>query len=150
MTDQHLNRDLAMTQARASHLRLVINEPAPPVVRLPRLRFKPIVRLADGAAFGMHAETDISFEDTFQQRHLSDAAHPSSARRMETMIRWLSSRGKIPERNTRSSSASRNSCSVEHTAGAVKRSCHLDRTWASAEVVVSHQTVMTLRKTTHV
>jgi len=68
-----------MTQARASHLRLVINEPAPPVVRLPRLRFKPIVRLADGAAFGMHAETDISFEDTFQPRHLSDAALPSSA-----------------------------------------------------------------------
>jgi hypothetical protein len=68
-----------MTQARASHLRLVVNEPALPVARLPRLRFKPIVRLADGAAFGMHAETDISFEDTFQQRHLSDAAHPSSA-----------------------------------------------------------------------
>jgi hypothetical protein len=68
-----------MTQARASHLRLVVTEPALPVARLPRLRFKPIVRLADGAAFGMHAETDISFEDTFQQRHLSDAALPSSA-----------------------------------------------------------------------
>jgi len=66
------------------------------------------------------------------------------------MIRWLSPRGKIPERNTRSSSAFRNSCSVEHAAGAVKRSCHFDCTWASAVLVVSHQSDMTLRKTTHV
>jgi hypothetical protein len=68
-----------MTQARASHLRLVVNEPAPAVVRQPRLRFHPVVRLADGAAFGMHTEADIAFEDTFQPRHLSDAALPSAA-----------------------------------------------------------------------
>jgi hypothetical protein len=68
-----------MTQARASHLRLVTSEPAPVAVRLPRLRFKPIVRMADGAAFGMHCDTDIAFEDTFQPRHLSDAALPSAA-----------------------------------------------------------------------
>ncbi len=68
-----------MTQARASHLRLVVSEPAPVAVRLPRLRFKPIVRMADGAAFGMHCDTDIAFEDTFQPRHLSDAAVPSAA-----------------------------------------------------------------------
>ena len=68
-----------MTQARASHLRLVVNEPTPVTVRQPRLRFQPVVRLADGAAFGMHAEADIAFEDTFQPRHLSDAAHPSAA-----------------------------------------------------------------------
>jgi hypothetical protein len=68
-----------MTQARASHLRLVANEPAPVTVRLPRLRFRPIVRLADGAAFGMHAETDINFEETFRHRHLSDAALPTAA-----------------------------------------------------------------------
>ena len=68
-----------MTQARASHLRLVVNEPAPVTVRQPRLRFHPVVRLADGAAFGMHTEADIAFEDTFHPRHLSDAAHPSPA-----------------------------------------------------------------------
>ena len=68
-----------MTQARASHLRLVVNEPAPVTVRQPRLRFRPVVRLADGAAFGIHTEADIAFEDTFQPRHLTDAAHPSAA-----------------------------------------------------------------------
>ena len=68
-----------MTQARASHLRLVQSEPAPSPVRLPRLRFRPVVRLADGGAFGMHAETDVAFEDTFQARHLSDLALPSAA-----------------------------------------------------------------------
>jgi hypothetical protein len=68
-----------MTHARASHLRLVVNEPVAPAVRQPRLRFRPVVRLADGQAFGMHAEADISFEDTFRPRHLSDAAHPSAA-----------------------------------------------------------------------
>lgn len=68
-----------MTHARASHLRLVVNEPQAPVARQPKLRFHPVVRLADGAAFGMHTEADIAFEDTFQQRHLSDAAHPSAA-----------------------------------------------------------------------
>lgn len=68
-----------MTQARASHLRLVQSEPAPAPVRLPRLRFRPVVRLADGGAFGMHAETDVAFEDTFQPRHLSDLALPSVA-----------------------------------------------------------------------
>ncbi len=68
-----------MTQARASHLRLVVNEPAPVTSRLPRLRFKPIVRLADGAAFGIHADTDIAFEDTLQPRHLVGAELPSSA-----------------------------------------------------------------------
>jgi len=68
-----------MPQARDSHLRLVVNDPSPLEVRLPRLRFKPVVRLADGAAFGMHCDTDIAFEDTFQPRHLSDAALPSPA-----------------------------------------------------------------------
>jgi hypothetical protein len=68
-----------MTQARASHLRLVVSEQAPVAVRLPRLRFQPIVRLADGAAFGMHAEADIAFEDTFNPRHLNDASLPTSA-----------------------------------------------------------------------
>ncbi|MDP3736955.1 MAG: hypothetical protein Q8R02_06175 [Hyphomonadaceae bacterium] len=68
-----------MTQARASHLRLVLSEAAPVAVRLPRLRFQPVVRLADGAAFGMHAEADIAFEDTFNPRHLNDASLPSSA-----------------------------------------------------------------------
>jgi hypothetical protein len=68
-----------MTTARASHLRLVVTEPVAPVVRQPRLRFRPVVRLADGEAFGLHAEADISFEDTFQPRHLSDATLPSAA-----------------------------------------------------------------------
>lgn len=68
-----------MTHARASHLRLVVSEPAPATARLPRLRFRPVVRLADGEAFGLHTEADINFEDTFQPRHLSDAAHPSAA-----------------------------------------------------------------------
>ena len=35
-----------MTQARASHLRLVVNEPTPVTVRQTRLRFQPVVRLA--------------------------------------------------------------------------------------------------------
>ena len=68
-----------MTTARASHLRLVVTEPVVPVVRQPRLRFRPVVRLADGEAFGLNAEADISFEDTFQPRHLSDATLPSAA-----------------------------------------------------------------------
>lgn len=68
-----------MTHARASHLRLVVNEPTAAVARQPRMRFRPVVRLADGEAFGVHAETDINFEDTFRQRHLSDAEHPSAA-----------------------------------------------------------------------
>lgn len=68
-----------MTQARASHLRLVVNEPQPAAVRQARLRFRPVVRLADGSAFGMHAEADIAFEDTFQPRHLSDIALPTAA-----------------------------------------------------------------------
>jgi hypothetical protein len=68
-----------MTHARASHLRLVVNEPAPVTVRQPRLRFRPVVRLADGSPFGMNTEADIAFEDTFQPRHLSDAALPSAA-----------------------------------------------------------------------
>lgn len=68
-----------MAEARASHLRLVANEPAPATVRTPRLRFRPIVRLEDGCAFGMQAEADIAFEDTFNPRHLSDASLPSSA-----------------------------------------------------------------------
>ena len=68
-----------MTQARASHLHLVVNEPQPAAVRQARLRFRPVVRLADGSAFGMHAEADIAFEDTFQPRHLSDIALPTVA-----------------------------------------------------------------------
>ncbi len=53
-----------MTQARASHLRLVTNnETIVPTSREPRLRFKHVVRLEDGASFGLQAETDTSFED---------------------------------------------------------------------------------------
>jgi hypothetical protein len=68
-----------MTHARASHLRLVVNEPATVATRQPRLRFRPVVRLADGEAFGIHAEADINFEDTFHPRHLQDATLPSAA-----------------------------------------------------------------------
>lgn len=68
-----------MTTSRASYLRIVVTEPVALVQRQPRLRFRPVVRLADGEAFGMHAEADISFEDTFRPSHLSDAAHPSAA-----------------------------------------------------------------------
>ena len=68
-----------MAEVRASHLRLVVNEPQPVAVRVPRLRFQPVVRLADGAAFGLQVQTDIAFEDTFQMRHLTDAPHPSAA-----------------------------------------------------------------------
>ena len=68
-----------MTQARASHLRLVVSEPTPVAARQPRLRFRPVVRLADGEAFGVHTETDLNFEDTFQPRHLTDAVLPSAA-----------------------------------------------------------------------
>ena len=72
-----------MTQARASHLRLVQSEPAPAPQRQPRLRFRPVVRLEDGAPFGMHAEADTAFEDSFQPRHLTDMAMPSAA-----AVRW--------------------------------------------------------------
>jgi hypothetical protein len=68
-----------MAAVRASHLRLVVNEPAPVVERVPRLRFKPIVRMCDGASFGLQVETDIAFEDTFRPRHLTDATLPSPA-----------------------------------------------------------------------
>jgi hypothetical protein len=44
-----------MAQARASHLRLVVNEPAVVAERQAKLRFRPVVKLEDGAAFGMHA-----------------------------------------------------------------------------------------------
>lgn len=57
-----------MTYVRASHLRLVVNEPTPVTVRQPRLRFQPVVRPADGAAVSMHAEADIAFG-----RHFSPA-----------------------------------------------------------------------------
>ncbi len=75
-----------MTHARASHLRLVVNEPAPVTARQPRLRFRPVVRLADGSPFGMNTEADFAFEDTFQPRHLSDAALPSAAAWLGDMI----------------------------------------------------------------
>jgi hypothetical protein len=75
-----------MTQARASHLRLVQIEPTPLAVRQPRLRFLPVVRLADGEAFGMHAESDINFEDTFHPRHLTGAPLPSVAAWMGDLI----------------------------------------------------------------
>lgn len=68
-----------MTQARASHLRLVQTEPTPLPVRAPRLRFRSVVRLADGEAFGLHAESDINFEDTFHPKHLTGAPLPSAA-----------------------------------------------------------------------
>jgi hypothetical protein len=75
-----------MTQARASHLRLVQSEPTPAPLKAPRMRFKPVVRLADGAAFGLHVETDITFEDTFRPRHLSDAALPNAVEWLGDMI----------------------------------------------------------------
>lgn len=54
-----------MTHPRASHLRLVTNdEPAVAPVRAPRLRFQPVVRLDDGAPFGVQTESDIEYEDT--------------------------------------------------------------------------------------
>ena len=68
-----------MAEARASHLRLVVSEPAPLTMRQPTLRFRPVVRLGDGAPFGMHVETDIAFEDTFHPRHLTGAPLPSVA-----------------------------------------------------------------------
>jgi len=68
-----------MTATRASHLRLVVSEPALVATRQARLRFRPIVRLEDGSAFGMHAEADIAFEDTFNVHHLSEAQLPSCA-----------------------------------------------------------------------
>ena len=52
-----------MSHARASHLRLVVNELAPAARRQPRLRFQPVVRLEDGENFGVHVETDIDFGD---------------------------------------------------------------------------------------
>jgi hypothetical protein len=68
-----------MSAARASHLRLVVSEPAPVAVRQPKLRFRPVVKLSDGAAYGMHGETDIAFEDTLQPRHFIEHNLPSSA-----------------------------------------------------------------------
>lgn len=76
-----------MTQARASHLRLVQNEPTAVIERQPRMRFRPVVRLADGEAFGMHAETDINFEDTFRPGHLTGEQQlPSAAAWLGDMI----------------------------------------------------------------
>jgi hypothetical protein len=68
-----------MTQARATHLRLVQTEPMPLAVRQPRIRFRSVVRLSDGEAFGTHAESDINFEDTFHPKHLTGAPLPSAA-----------------------------------------------------------------------
>ena len=69
-----------MTQARATHLRLVQTEPMPLAVRQPRIRFRSVVRLSDGEAFGMHAESDINFEDTFHRLHLlPNTPHPTPA-----------------------------------------------------------------------
>src|SRR5690606_34382937 len=78
-TTQHFIRTPAMTHARASHLRLVVNDPTPVVERQPRMRFRPVVRLADGEAFGVHVEADVNFEDTFRRRHLTAAELPSAA-----------------------------------------------------------------------
>lgn len=90
-----------MTPTRAAHLRLVTTEPAAPALRQPRLRFQPVVRLTDGAAFGIHAETDCAFEDIFRTRHLTDAAHPSAAawfgQTLERAAR-LASQGELNQR----------------------------------------------------
>lgn len=67
-----------MTHARAAHLKLVVSEPVQAPVRAPRLRFKPIVNLASGEAFGMHAETEFSFEDSFHPRHLTAGELPTA------------------------------------------------------------------------
>lgn len=68
-----------MTEARASHLRLVVDQPASLSAREPQLRFLPVVNLIDGTPLGQCVETDIAFEDTCRPRHMSDAAHPSAA-----------------------------------------------------------------------
>ncbi len=68
-----------MTQARASHLKLVVNETAPASTREPRLRFRPVVRLDDGVSFGLDVETDITFEETFSLRDMMSENAPSAA-----------------------------------------------------------------------
>src|SRR5690606_30044792 len=78
-----------MTQARASHLRLVVNQPTPAAVRKPNLRFRPVVRLADGETFGMQCEADIAFEDTFRPRHLTEDILPTAAGWLGDMIERL-------------------------------------------------------------
>lgn len=78
-----------MTQARASHLRLVVNQPAPVAPRRPNLRFRPVVDLSSGETFGLQAEADISFEDTFRPRHLTDAVLPTAAGWLGDMIERL-------------------------------------------------------------
>jgi hypothetical protein len=75
-----------MSHARAPHLRLVTSGPAPRPVREPRLKFKPVVRLSDGAPFGLHVETDLAFEDTFRPRHLVDSDLPSASAWLGEMI----------------------------------------------------------------
>jgi hypothetical protein len=52
-----------MPQVRTAYLRLVDPEQPPPPPRLPKVRFRPVIRLDDGAAVGIDAETDHEFED---------------------------------------------------------------------------------------
>jgi hypothetical protein len=52
----------------------------------PRLRFKPVLRLADGAAFGLHVETDQQYEDQFRPRLHVDAPLQQSAAWLSDLI----------------------------------------------------------------
>jgi hypothetical protein len=68
-----------MNDMRSPHLRLVPSEPAPLAARLPRIRFRPVVQLRDGCAFGVHAQTEFNFEDTFRPGRFQADAAPSAA-----------------------------------------------------------------------
>lgn len=96
----------SMSHAHARHLRLVVSEPAPGAVRRPRLRFRPVVRLTDGVPFGLHAEADIAFEDTFHARHLRDSTHPSAAAWLGNLIERASRLAKDTQADLRPLSVS--------------------------------------------
>jgi hypothetical protein len=67
-----------MSQPRASHLRLVVTDDPAPVARPPRLRFRPIVRLADGAELGMQAQADREHGEARFGRHASELEGPAA------------------------------------------------------------------------
>lgn len=75
-----------MTDARAVSAANADVGLVPSIGRLPELAFRPIVRLDDGAAFGVHADTEFAFEDTCSLRHMSDAEHPSAAQWLGDVI----------------------------------------------------------------
>jgi hypothetical protein len=71
--------DKSMADVRVPHLRIVPRDPAPAQTRSPRIRFRPIVQLRDGCAFGVHAETEFSFEDTCRPSDMFSETPPSAA-----------------------------------------------------------------------